>query len=169
MKESKKQNDSPVDVPVEQSLKDLILEIQQQVTSLENKIDTLIEKSSQRPSQDKPDFKSFNKFDRPRRQPDTRYGNDFQERTLHKVVCAECGNACEVPFRPSGDRPVYCRDCFSKHNAGGSFNNRSGSGLRERSFGAGRRFDKRSGGEGRKFGGGGRPFVKKGKRSPNFH
>ncbi|MFH1849170.1 MAG: CxxC-x17-CxxC domain-containing protein [archaeon] len=36
-------------------------------------------------------------------------------REMHKVVCADCGNECEVPFKPSGDRPVYCRDCYGKH------------------------------------------------------
>lgn len=33
---------------------------------------------------------------------------------MHSAVCANCGNACEVPFKPTGDRPVYCKDCFSK-------------------------------------------------------
>lgn len=37
------------------------------------------------------------------------------QREMHKAVCAECGVETEVPFRPSGDRPVYCRDCFSKN------------------------------------------------------
>lgn len=32
----------------------------------------------------------------------------------HKAICAECNKECEVPFKPSGDRPVYCKDCFSK-------------------------------------------------------
>lgn len=36
-------------------------------------------------------------------------------REMHKAVCADCGNECEVPFKPSGDKPVYCRDCFRKH------------------------------------------------------
>ncbi len=36
-------------------------------------------------------------------------------RTLHKVKCSECGRETEVPFKPSGDRPVYCRDCYQKH------------------------------------------------------
>ncbi len=34
---------------------------------------------------------------------------------MHKAKCAECGKECEVPFKPSGDRPVYCRECFAKH------------------------------------------------------
>lgn len=34
---------------------------------------------------------------------------------MHKAVCADCKKECEVPFKPREDRPVYCRDCFSKH------------------------------------------------------
>jgi CxxC-x17-CxxC domain-containing protein len=37
---------------------------------------------------------------------------------LHKAVCSECSKSCDVPFKPSNDKPVYCRDCFaSKRNA----------------------------------------------------
>ncbi len=32
--------------------------------------------------------------------------------TMHKAVCAKCGNSCEVPFRPFNNRLVYCNDCF---------------------------------------------------------
>ncbi len=35
-------------------------------------------------------------------------------REMHDAVCAQCGKETQVPFRPSGDRPVYCSDCFSK-------------------------------------------------------
>ena len=35
-------------------------------------------------------------------------------RQMYDAVCATCGSACQVPFRPSQDRPVYCSDCFSK-------------------------------------------------------
>lgn len=34
---------------------------------------------------------------------------------MHKTTCADCKCDCEVPFKPSGDRPVYCKDCFAKH------------------------------------------------------
>lgn len=33
---------------------------------------------------------------------------------MHQTTCAECGNSCEVPFKPSGDRPVFCNNCFRK-------------------------------------------------------
>ncbi len=34
------------------------------------------------------------------------------DRVMHKVVCDQCGKPCEVPFRPTGDKPVYCSSCF---------------------------------------------------------
>ena len=33
-------------------------------------------------------------------------------RQMYPATCASCGKATEVPFKPSGTRPVYCRDCF---------------------------------------------------------
>lgn len=35
-------------------------------------------------------------------------------REMTQVICSNCGKETEVPFKPSGDRPVYCRDCFAK-------------------------------------------------------
>ena len=39
---------------------------------------------------------------------------DFGPREEHEATCAECGKTCKVPFKPSGDRPVYCRECYQK-------------------------------------------------------
>ncbi|MFC1487010.1 CxxC-x17-CxxC domain-containing protein [Thermoproteota archaeon] len=33
---------------------------------------------------------------------------------MHDAVCAECGQKCQVPFKPDSSRPVYCRECYSK-------------------------------------------------------
>ena len=33
---------------------------------------------------------------------------------MYPATCAACGKETEVPFQPSGARPVYCRDCFQK-------------------------------------------------------
>ena len=33
--------------------------------------------------------------------------------TMHDATCATCGASCQVPFRPTGERPVYCRNCFT--------------------------------------------------------
>ena len=40
-------------------------------------------------------------------------GGGGYQRESHSAVCADCGAETTVPFKPSGDRPVYCRDCFS--------------------------------------------------------
>ena len=44
------------------------------------------------------------------------FGGGYSQgpREMHPVVCAECGKDTTVPFKPRGDRPVYCSDCFSK-------------------------------------------------------
>ncbi|NLZ53783.1 MAG: zinc-binding protein, partial [Thermoanaerobacteraceae bacterium] len=31
------------------------------------------------------------------------------------AVCADCGAATQVPFKPRDDRPVYCSDCYQNH------------------------------------------------------
>ena len=43
-------------------------------------------------------------------------GGMYQEgpREMYPITCAECGNDAMVPFRPRGDRPVYCSDCFQQ-------------------------------------------------------
>ena len=45
-------------------------------------------------------------------------GYDRGPREMHSVVCAECGKDTTVPFRPRGDRPVYCSDCYSRRGGG---------------------------------------------------
>ena len=39
------------------------------------------------------------------------------EREQHAVVCSECGKDTTVPFKPRGDRPVYCSECFNKQRS----------------------------------------------------
>ncbi|MCK5044891.1 hypothetical protein KAR26_04170 [Candidatus Parcubacteria bacterium] len=44
------------------------------------------------------------------------FGNRDRERPqMHEAICADCGKRCEVPFKPTGDKPVYCSQCFSNH------------------------------------------------------
>jgi CxxC-x17-CxxC domain-containing protein len=37
-------------------------------------------------------------------------------RQMYPATCAQCGKQTEVPFQPRGDKPVYCRDCYTKSN-----------------------------------------------------
>ena len=45
---------------------------------------------------------------------------DSGPREMHKAICDECGKECEVPFKPSGDKPIYCSKCFETKNGGSS-------------------------------------------------
>lgn len=31
---------------------------------------------------------------------------------MHTIICANCGKETTVPFKPSGDKPVYCQECY---------------------------------------------------------
>ena len=39
---------------------------------------------------------------------------DSGPREMHKATCAECKQECEVPFKPTEGRDVYCKECFAK-------------------------------------------------------
>lgn len=39
---------------------------------------------------------------------------------MHTAVCADCGKTCEVPFRPNGKKPVFCKDCFANNRDEGA-------------------------------------------------
>jgi len=40
-------------------------------------------------------------------------GGGRPQREMFEVTCSSCGNIAKVPFQPSGDKPVYCRDCYT--------------------------------------------------------
>ena len=47
-------------------------------------------------------------------------GNRFRRqdsgpREMHKAVCSDCKQECEVPFKPVEGRPVYCKTCYANH------------------------------------------------------
>jgi len=39
-------------------------------------------------------------------------GGRGEDQQMFKAICSNCGKECEVPFKPTGSKPVYCRDCF---------------------------------------------------------
>ncbi|QQG41842.1 MAG: hypothetical protein HYV90_00820 [Candidatus Woesebacteria bacterium] len=41
-------------------------------------------------------------------------GGNRGDRPMFKTTCSNCGKECEVPFRPTNGKPVYCSDCFEK-------------------------------------------------------
>ncbi|MDP4268180.1 MAG: zinc-ribbon domain containing protein [Bacteroidota bacterium] len=43
--------------------------------------------------------------------------NDRSSRKMYDVVCSNCGINTQVPFQPSGDRPVLCKECYSNSSS----------------------------------------------------
>ena len=41
-------------------------------------------------------------------------GGGRRDNQMFKTTCSECGKECEVPFRPTNGKPVYCSECFEK-------------------------------------------------------
>ena len=35
-------------------------------------------------------------------------------REFFTAICGECGKEAQLPFKPRGDRPVFCSECFTK-------------------------------------------------------
>jgi len=45
------------------------------------------------------------------------FGGRDERPAMHQATCSECGMTCEVPFKPNGMKPVFCRDCFKNVNS----------------------------------------------------
>lgn len=60
------------------------------------------------------------------RSSDRRSFDGPRQRTeMFNTVCDECGKNCSVPFKPTGNKKVYCSDCFERQGgreSSGRFN-----------------------------------------------
>jgi len=64
------------------------------------------------------------------RDRDSRSSERRSRPEMHEVTCDKCGKQCEVPFKPTESKPVFCSDCFRKD--GDSSGSRSNFGSRNR-------------------------------------
>jgi len=44
------------------------------------------------------------------------YKSEKRERITHNAVCDKCKKDCTVPFKPTGNKPVLCSDCFNNQS-----------------------------------------------------
>lgn len=42
-------------------------------------------------------------------------------REMHKATCSECKKECEVPFKPTEGKPVFCKECYFKKKDSSGF------------------------------------------------
>ena len=61
-------------------------------------------------------------FGRSERESEDRFGksgferpNSMPQRRMFAANCDKCGNRCELPFKPTSGKPVYCSACFKKN------------------------------------------------------
>ena len=90
-------------VAADQDIVGLLTTLVQKLTSFEAKIDTVLSRIPSQPSvapSPKPSPISVNEHHK-------------RPRPMYQVVCSDCGKDSSVPFKPSGDRPVYCKECFT--------------------------------------------------------
>jgi CxxC-x17-CxxC domain-containing protein len=41
----------------------------------------------------------------------------FHQEEVHSARCSNCGNTCEVPFKPDPHRSVFCQACWKKRKS----------------------------------------------------
>ena len=54
--------------------------------------------------------------------------NDRGPAQMYDATCSKCGKACQVPFKPTGSKPVLCSDCFRKNDSFGHNSSTNGNG-----------------------------------------
>lgn len=40
--------------------------------------------------------------------------------TMHQAICDNCGKDCQVPFRPTSGKPIFCSSCFENNRGSNS-------------------------------------------------
>lgn len=71
-----------------------------------------------------------------RRSGGNSFDRDRGQTTMHPAICDQCGKDCQVPFKPSGDKPIFCSSCFEQQGSGGGRDGRRDN--NRRSFGESR-------------------------------
>lgn len=108
MKKSSKSKNKAASVRVDPYLEGLMAKLLERLVAVEKKLDTVVTQTAGKASGN-----SAQSAASPAKQP-------RNDRTMYEAICADCHKVCEVPFRPSEERPVYCKQCFAKRKSGGS-------------------------------------------------
>ena len=102
-----------------------MMKLVERLESLEKKTDLVLGRVSNLPSEMRNFVQnlqrpqpSFHTSPAPRSEPGALQNQGSRERILYQAVCSDCRKGCEVPFKPTGERPVYCKECFAIRKAG---------------------------------------------------
>jgi CxxC-x17-CxxC domain-containing protein len=101
-----------------------MMKLVERLEIMERKMDTLMSKVSNLPSDMRHAVQSGQVHFVPSHQPvveakvNHNPPQERRERVLFDAICGDCRKNCKVPFRPSENRPVYCPECFAIRKAG---------------------------------------------------
>ena len=73
-------------------------------------------KSSKKINNNKGESKS-KRFDRDKKNRTNFGSKNRRDFKMTKVICSSCGKDCEVPFKPTTNKPLFCDNCFSKEGS----------------------------------------------------
>jgi len=123
MKKNLKAKSKSVPAVEQPDIAGFMARIEEELRVLAKKIDSLTAQNFTPPVQARETAKPFQRHEQPRRENNhpnhSNHQQNRKERVMYQAVCAQCQNTCEVPFRPTGDRPVYCKECFSSRKTNG--------------------------------------------------
>jgi CxxC-x17-CxxC domain-containing protein len=94
-----------------------LAKIQAQLAVLDRKLDAFMTKSLTELAQAKAAAEKKVQHAPPVQYSAPRPQEQRPGRQMYAIVCHSCGKDAELPFKPSGDRPVYCQECFAKKRA----------------------------------------------------
>lgn len=93
--------------------------IQEQLAVMDQKLDSFMTKSLTELAQARAIQKPLQPVQHsPQPSPRPSLAEQRPSRPMYAVICFDCKKNTEIPFKPSGDRPVYCKECFAKRKAG---------------------------------------------------
>ena len=104
-----------ISAAADQDIAGLLMVLVRKLTLFEAKIDMVLSRVSAPPAPGQQPLPAASLPVIPHNKPNRDY------RPMYQAVCADCGKDCEVPFKPRGDRPVYCKECFTKRKSKGIF------------------------------------------------
>lgn len=64
---------------------------------------------------------NFRRDDRSRNRRDfarSSFRDHDRSRQMFSAICSECGKECQVPFKPTSNKPIFCSECFEKKGGG---------------------------------------------------
>ena len=134
---------SSEDQPEMPNLVAVMMKVAERLEALEKKMDAMMSQASRPVPQNSPRPQPSLPGQMPQRQnhgPQPHQGRG--ERPLYQATCADCSKSCEIPFKPTGERPVYCKECFAARKASRK-GNHPASGNHFSSAGQGARMEKR--------------------------